>query len=148
MKEVILLIIAAILLVAFVIISIRHYDKKNKEAKEKEMLELLKQWPEIKRKKYLDVAGFSKNVLLLKEYFLPSTGGVFWKEQPFRGRYFQMSFFNEERFYPSTRTFGSLYAPSYYIENEKEAEVYYIGILERFGDYMYSVHIEHLILNI
>ena len=141
MKEVILLIIAAILLVAFVIISIRHYDKKNKEAKEKEMLE-------IKRKKYLDVAGFSKNVLLLKEYFLPSTGGVFWKEQPFRGRYFQMSFFNEERFYPSTHTFGSLYAPSYYIENEKEAEVYYISILERFGDYMYSVHIEHLILNI
>ena len=148
MKEVILLIIVAILLVAFVITSVRDYDKKNKEAKEKEMLELLKQWPAIKRKKYLDVADFSKNVLLLKEYFLPSTGGIFWKEHPFRGRYFQMSFFNEERFYPSTRTFGSLNIPSYYIEDEKEAEVYYIGILERLGDYMYSVHIEHLILNI
>ena len=148
MKEIILLIIVAILLVSFVIISVRDYDKKNKEAKEKEMLELLKQWPEIKRKKYLDVADFSKNVLLLKEYFLPNTGGIFWKEHPFRGRYFQMSFFNEERFYPSTRTFGSLYIPSYYIEDEKEAEVYYIGILERLGDYMYSVHIEHLILNI
>lgn len=143
MKEVILLIVAAILLVAFVITSVRYYDKKNTEAKEKEMLELLKQWPEIKRKKYLDVADFSKNVLLLKEHFLPSTGGIFCKEHPFRGRYFQMTFFNEERFYPSTRTFGSLNMPSYYIEDEKEAEVYYIDILERFGDYMYSAHIEH-----
>ena len=139
MKELILLIIAVILFCAFVYVVVRETDRRNKKkANEKEMLELLKQWPEIKRRKYLNITEFSKNVLLLKEQFLPNAGGIIWKENPLKGKYFEMTFWGETRFYPNTNTFGGYNIPSYYIQDDKQMEVYYLDILTRLGDYMYA----------
>lgn len=142
MKELILLTIAAILFCLFIYVVVSEIDRRNnKKANDKEMFELLEQWPEIKSMKYLNITEFSKNVLLLKEKFLPNTGGIIWKENHLKGKYFEMEFWGETRFYPSTNTFGKYYIPSYYIQDDKQMQIYYIDILTRLGDYMYAVFV-------
>ena len=133
--EIILIIGATILLALF----IRRVIDDEKLKEQERMQKMLEDWPLIKRR-INEHSEFSRYALELIAYFIPNLYGITWTGDNRHGKYFSTQFFEEVRFYPSDRTFGSQNVPDFYLKTEEEQEEYYLKILDRLCDYIYATY--------